>query len=140
MIKKGLKPASINLAYRTLGGMLGEAVKQKVLTTNPAREVKKLKVEETERTILSLEEIRKLFPADYTTVWDSWLGYKANKLAACTGMRIGELRGLRGEYVYDDYIYVAGQYTRQGYVGRRKRNRNGTCPSTRPYGRNWKNS
>jgi integrase len=31
-------------------------------------------------------------------------------------MRIGELRGLRGEYIFDDYILVAGQYTRHGYT------------------------
>jgi integrase len=31
-------------------------------------------------------------------------------------MRIGELRVLRGEYVFDDYILVAGQYTRHGYT------------------------
>jgi integrase len=30
-------------------------------------------------------------------------------------MRIGEVLGLRGEYVYDDYIYVCGSYGRYGY-------------------------
>jgi integrase len=116
MSKKELKPSSINLAYRTLRLMLGEAVHRKLIKANPTYEVKELKIEETDRKILTLEEIRKLFPAQWNTVWDSWTAYKANRLAACTGMRIGELRGLRGEYIFDDYILVAGQYTRHGYT------------------------
>jgi integrase len=116
MSKKELKPSSINLAYRTLRLMLGEAVHKKLIKANPTYEVKELKIEETDRKILTLEEIRKLFPAQWNTVWDSWEAYKANRLAACTGMRIGELRGLRGEYVFEDYILVAGQYTRHGYT------------------------
>ncbi|MDR0496191.1 MAG: tyrosine-type recombinase/integrase, partial [Treponema sp.] len=39
----------------------------------------------------------------------------ANKLAALTGMRCGEVLGLRGEYVFDDHIYLAGQYDAYGY-------------------------
>ena len=39
-------------------------------------------------------------------------------------MRIGEIIGLRGEYVSDDYIYVCGQYTEFGYgVTKNKENR-----------------
>jgi integrase len=90
--------------------------------------VKELKTEETDREILTLEEIRKLFPARWNTVWDSWTAYKANRLAACTGLRIGELRGLRGEYVYDDYILVAGQYTRHGYTPDTKTKTNRNIP------------
>jgi integrase len=116
MSKKELKPSSINLAYRTLRLMLGEAVHKKLIKANPTYEVKELKIEETDRKILTLEEIRKLFPAQWDTVWDSREAYKANRIAACTGMRIGELRGLRGEYVFEDYILVAGQYTRHGYT------------------------
>jgi integrase len=116
MTKKELKPSSINLAYRTLRLMLGEAVHRKLIKANPTYEVKELKIEETDRKILTLDEIRKLFPVQWNTVWDSWTAYKANRIAACTGMRIGELRGLRGEYIFDDYILVAGQYTRHGYT------------------------
>jgi integrase len=31
-------------------------------------------------------------------------------------MRIGEVMGLRGEYVYNDHIFVCGQYGEFGYV------------------------
>jgi integrase len=128
MSKKELKPSSINLAYRTLRLMLGEAVHRKLIKANPTYDVKELKIEETDREILTLEEIRKLFPAQWNTVWDNWIAYKANRLAACTGMRIGELRGLRGEYIFDDYILVAGQYTRHGYTPNTKTKTNRNIP------------
>jgi integrase len=38
-----------------------------------------------------------------------------NFLAACTGMRIGEVLGLRGKYVFADFIRVQGQYGKHGY-------------------------
>jgi integrase len=43
------------------------------------------------------------------------LAKMANFLAACTGMRIGEVLGLRGEFVFADFIRVQGQYGPSGY-------------------------
>ena len=54
--------------------------------------------------------------------------YRAHLLAACTGLRVSELLGLRGEYVFDDYIHVAGQYTRFGYVAQTKTKHNRNVP------------
>jgi integrase len=59
--------------------------------------------------------VKKLFPAQWETVWNSKLHYVLNKLAACTGMRHGELLGLRGEFVFETYIDVCAQYNRYGY-------------------------
>jgi integrase len=126
--KRKLKPGSINIAYRTLRLMLGEAVRLGIIRTNPAYAVKELTDEENERVILTCEEVRKLFPAQWNTVWDHWTAYKANRLAAGTGMRIGEIRGLRGEHIRDDYIIVAGQYTRRGYKAKTKTGKNRDIP------------
>jgi integrase len=128
MNRKGLSASTTNTALKTLRVMLDEAVNQGILQNNPAKEVKELKVEEPQRIILTLEELRKLFPADWTTVWDNEVIYKAHKVAACTGMRISELRGLRGEYVFADYIYVCGQYTRLGYKAHTKTKQNRNIP------------
>jgi integrase len=49
-------------------------------------------------------------------VWGSYLFYLLNKLAACTGMRLGEIIGLRGERVFDGYIKVCGQFGRYGFT------------------------
>jgi integrase len=130
LTEKGLKPSTANLQYRTFKLMMGEAVRLKLLKENPCREVKELKGEETERKILTVEEARKLFPNDWSTVWNSIVDYKVHRLAACTGLRIGELRGLRGEFVFDDYIQVSGQYGTLGYIPYTKTKQNRNIPIT----------
>ena len=130
LVEKGLKPNTVNLQYRTFKLMIGEAVRIKLLKNNPCHEVKDLKGEETERQIMTVEEVRKLFPQDWPAVWESKVVYKAHRLAACTGLRVGELRGLRGEYVFDDYIYITGQYTRYGYAANTKTKHNRNVPIT----------
>ena len=127
---KKMKPQTINLVFRTFKLMMNEAVRTKILKDNPCRDVKELKEEELKRDILTVEEVRRLFPYNWSKVWENELFYKANRLAACTGMRIGELQGLRGEYVFDDYIYVCGQYTRNGYVPCTKTKENRNIPIT----------
>ena len=126
--KKLLKPVTINLALGTLKIMLGEAVKLKLMKTNPCNEIKDLKMDKPEMIILTVEEAIKMIPADWSTVWDNNIVYKAHTLAACTGLRIGELRGLRGEFVFDKCIYIKGQYTRFGYVDYTKTKHNRTIP------------
>jgi integrase len=127
---KGFKPNTINTQYRTLRLMMNEAERQKLIKNNPCDEVKKVNVEEEERKILTVEEARKLFTADWVAVWDTKVSYLANKLAACTGLRIGELRGLRREHIFDDYIFVTGQYTNNGYVAHTKTKHNRNVPIT----------
>ena len=128
--EKGFSTNTINLAFMTLKLMMKEAARLKLLKNNPCGEVKELKEEETKREILTVEEARKLFPLDWTAVWDNKMIYTAHRLAACTGLRIGELRGLRGGYVFDDYIFVTGQFNRYGYVANTKTKHNRNVPIT----------
>ena len=126
--KTVLKPKTINHSLSTLRLMLGEAVRQKHLKENPCLAVKELKEEYIDREILTVEEVRRIFPAQWTAVWKKGVHYKANLLAACTGMRLGEIRGLKPEFVFDDYIYVCGQYTRHGYKNYTKTKENRNIP------------
>jgi integrase len=126
--KKLLKARTINLALFTLKIMLGEAVKQKLLKTNPCDGVDDLKEEKSERVILTGDEFRSLFPVDWSSVWDKEIVYKANLLAACTGLRIGELRGLRGEDIFDNYIHVHAQYLLKKYSDQTKTKDDRTIP------------
>jgi integrase len=113
---KGYKNTYANSVFGTFTLMMGEAVKRKLITQNPCGNVPRLKNDRKEREILTVDEVRKLFPAGYTTVWgDKKTAYAANRLASLTGMRIGEILGLKGEFVFDNYIHVGGQYTRYGY-------------------------
>jgi integrase len=111
------KTNTANLAFKILKIMLGYAeVKQKLIKTNPCRNIETLRTNDEKKiAILTPDEVRKLFPAEWETVWDERVFYVLNKLAACTGMRLGELLGLRGEFVYETYIDVCAQYSRYGY-------------------------
>jgi integrase len=126
--KKKLKPNTVNSVYGTLRLMMGEAFRKKLIKVNPCNEVKELKEVEAEREIFTLEEYYKLFPVKWSAVWDDEMICKANRLAACTGLRIGELRGLRGEHIYEDHIFVCGQYTRFGYSNHTKTKNNRKVP------------
>jgi integrase len=113
---RSYKNTYANTVFGTLRLMLNEAVSRKILKSNPAAGVKKLKNDRKRIEIITPAEVRRLFPADWERVWEGdRLCYAANKLAACTGMRVGEILGLRGEYVFEDYIHVHAQYDEFGY-------------------------
>jgi integrase len=115
-IKAHYKNSYANAAYRTLKIMFAEAARRGLIKSNPCNNVKRLKNNKKQIEIFTLEEVRKLFPQDYAAVWgDKEVAYAVNLLASVTGMRIGEVLGLRGEYVFDDYICVCGQYGVDGY-------------------------
>jgi integrase len=66
--------------------------------------------------IITPEEFKALFLKDWKRVWSNDLiSCTANKLAALTGMRSSEVLGLKGEYVYEDHIYLCKQYDEYGY-------------------------
>jgi integrase len=116
-----------NTVLKTFSVMLAEAVRRGLLAVNPCEKIQKLKNDRKKLEILTVEEVRKLYPKNYTAVWgDRKIAYAANRLASLTGMRIGEILGLRGEYVFDDYIVVCGQYGDKGYkpFTKTKENRN----------------
>jgi integrase len=106
-----LSNGTANNAFKILSVMLGYAFKQRVVKSNPCLLVEKLKHEGREIEILTVAEVKALFPARWPAVWDNYTSYVANKLAACTGMRIGEILGLRSEYVHEGYLEVCRQYS-----------------------------
>ncbi|GHV92365.1 hypothetical protein AGMMS50268_28680 [Spirochaetia bacterium] len=116
MAGKNFSKATINLNLAVLKIMMGEAARRGYFKANPIESVRPLKAENKERVIFTLGEIKLLFPVDWNMVWDNHLVYLLNKLAAFTGMRIGELLGLRWDDIHVDYISVCGQYIRDGYT------------------------
>jgi integrase len=116
-----------NTVFGTFNVMLAEAVRRGLLAANPCDKVKRLKNDRKKITILTVDEVKKLFPKNYKAIWgDKLIAYAVNRLASLTGMRIGEILGLRGEYVFDDYIFICGQYAEEGYkpYTKTKENRN----------------
>jgi integrase len=110
------KHNTANLAFKFLKIMLEYAVFTKYLKANPCKNVKMLHtLDERKIDILTPDEAKKLFNENWADIWVNRVNYVLNKLAAATGMRHGELLGLRGEFVYDTYIDVCAQYNRYGY-------------------------
>jgi integrase len=116
MAEEGYQNTYINSILGTLRTMMIEAAARKVIRENPAANMERLVNDRRDIKIITREEFRKLFTGDWKTVWDNdRISYTANKLAALTGMRSSEVLGLRGEYVFDDHIYLCKQYDEYGY-------------------------
>jgi len=113
---KKIKNTTINGYYSTLLTMLKWAVKKRMILSDPTLEIQKLVNDEKEIKIITRDEFDALFNRDWELVWgnDRFI-CTANKLAALTGMRISEILGLRGEYVFEDHIYICAQYDKWGY-------------------------
>jgi integrase len=111
--REGYNNSSINIQIATLKVMMKEAVRLKLISSNPAEKIKKLIAHNKEVQILKTEEVQKLFPADWRKVWDSHEIYLFNKLDACTGMRLSEIIGLQIKNIHDDHIHVCMQYSKK---------------------------
>jgi site-specific recombinase XerD len=113
LAREGYNNSSINVLIATLKVMMKEAVRLKLIATDPMEKIKKLIAHNKEVQILKSEEVQKLFPADWRKIWDSYEIYVFNKLAACTGMRISEIIGLQCDSIRSDHIHVCMQYSKK---------------------------
>lgn len=110
-LDQGWAPNSVNLMYAILKVMLEFAVKKGLLEKNPCAQVQRALVKRSKVEIMTAEEVKKLFePARLEGLWGQEAHYTLNMVAATTGMRIGEILGLRGERVYADFVEVSRQY------------------------------
>jgi integrase len=114
LTREGYKNTYVNNLFFNLRIMLGDAVRRNILKVNPAEKIKKLARNSKKIEILKTGEVRELFPARWEGVWDNRCVYMANKLAAFTGMRLGEVLGLKGGCVFPEYVAVKGQFNASG--------------------------
>jgi len=116
MIKEKYSNATTNSYYGTLQTMMKWAAKKQIIERDPFINVEKLLNERKDKEIITPDEFKMIFVDDWKKVWGGdLLLCTANKMAALTGMRCCEVLGLRGEYVYDDHIFLCGQYDEYGY-------------------------
>jgi integrase len=116
MSKKGYKNTTTNGYFGTLRTMLRWAAKKRIIPGDPLVDFERLLNDRKDLKIITQEEFKAIFVTDWRKVWDNdLLLCAANKVAALTGMRCSEVLGLRGEYVYDDHIFLCGQYDEYGY-------------------------
>jgi integrase len=116
MSEQGYKNTTINGYFGTLKTMMRWAAKKKIIPGDPLVDIERLLNDRKEIRIITRSEFKGMFVNDWRRVWNNdRIQCKANKLAALTGMRCSEILGLRGEYVYDDHIFLCGQYDEYGY-------------------------
>ena len=105
----GISAATVNRVYTAFRVMLREAVRLGLIEKDPTVGVQLLVEKSEVKGILSPTEVRKLFLGEALEKY--WGGardcYVANLLAAATGMRLGEIRGLLVRHVQADTIEVA---------------------------------
>jgi integrase len=116
LIEKEYQNTSINGYFGTFKTMMIEAVVRKIISVTPTEKVERLANDRKAIKIITSAEFKKLFVGDWKRVWDNdYISYMANKLAALTGMRVSEVLGLKGCFVYEDHIYLCKQYDEYGY-------------------------
>jgi integrase len=116
MRAKGYKNTTINGYFGTLKTMLRWAAKKKILAGDPLVDIERLMNDRKDLKIITRGEFKALFVNDWRKVWDNDMVLcTANKLAALTGMRCSEVLGLRGDFVFDDHIFLCAQYDEYGY-------------------------
>ncbi|MDR2631252.1 MAG: site-specific integrase [Spirochaetaceae bacterium] len=116
MIKEGYKHTTINGYYGTLKTMLVWAAKKKLIPGDPLAAFERLMNDRKDLKIITVDEFKDLFVTDWRKVWgNDVLRCTANKLAALTGMRMCEVLGLRGEFVFDKNLFLCGQFDGYGY-------------------------
>ena len=107
----------LNLANSTknditvvINQIMKEAVRDGLIDNNPIANVECLnKAPEKPRDSLSIDEVKKLFPANYSTamkVWEHHYNYTMMQLLVTSGMRSGELRALKWRVMLSGKIQV----------------------------------
>jgi len=102
MRSEGKSATLINQVRKAVAVPIAEAWRNGLIVANPAAQVEKLPEKKPRREILSLEEVRAFFSCR----WTDRRYLAANLLAATTGMRLGEVRGLQTEDIRPGYIHV----------------------------------
>lgn len=104
----GLSASSVNRVYTCFRVMIREAIRLGYLERDPTEKVRLVRETSEEKGILTLMEARMLFGKDaLIEYWNNdQVAMTANALAAATGMRLGEIRGLTLGCVHEDYVEV----------------------------------
>ena len=103
MTAQGVSARRVNVVYQALTVPLGEAFRMGLIRENPASRVQKLAEIKAVKSIFTPEEARAFFSCP---AGEDVRPYLANLLAAVSGMRIGEIRGLTFGNLHADWVDV----------------------------------
>ena len=105
LFREGLSGSTINKSLGCLKAILESAEEQHLLRNMPRFQRAALVCKE--RGILTLDEVNRLF----SKPWEDELSYVANLVAASTGFRLSEIRGIRRCNVSDERITITGSFS-----------------------------
>jgi len=91
LFSAGLSGATINKTLCALKAILDDAEERSLIQRTPR--IEKAAVKTRHKGILTMEEVRRLF----SVVWEDFRGYVGNRIAATTGLRLGEILALTRE-------------------------------------------
>jgi integrase len=98
---------TLNHLITILRIIFGYAMKSHDINENPMDNIELFSLQIKEKGILSREELKLMFSDEYGNIWRSKMHFALNLTAAMTGMRLGELLGLKYEMVQPNYINAA---------------------------------
>lgn len=105
-INSKYKANTVKLSQLVLKHILEQAIEKKIILQNPCSMVSGQKIVRKEKILLTIEELKKIFAAD----WDKTA--KRACLTACiTGMRIGEVIALQDSDVQKNFLNVYKSYS-----------------------------
>jgi integrase len=126
---KGLSNESVNLYFQRFRVMIREAVRRDILKEDITVKVQLLKSDSKTRGIVPLNVFKILFEEEsLLRLWKKEKVYLINLLAACTGMRAGELRGLQVRDIEKGYISITKQYQKNYGLVKTKTKENREIP------------
>ncbi len=108
----GLTPASLNRVLDCMKVIMKEAVRRGYASADPAAGVECFAEKYKVRGIITPDEIHALFAQEsLTSIWkDERVYFAASILGVATGLRQGEIRGLRIQDVHPQYVEVCGSW------------------------------
>ncbi len=107
LFNEGLSGTTINKALSILKTILESAEEHSLIRHMPR--IDRAAQNQKHRGILTIEEMRRLFAVP----WKSYRDYVCNRVAACTGLRRGELLALTLADLRGDYINVSKSWDEQ---------------------------
>ena len=110
-LREDLSPKTVNNVLSVFRIMMKEAVRKRLINYNPMESIDPFAEDPNTRGILTIEEMREVLNPD---IWFNKIHYAMNLLAASTGMRQGEIRGLLNKHYHGTYIHVCHSYDKFG--------------------------
>lgn len=98
-----------NNALQSLKQMLDQAVRERILTESPAKNVKPLANDSTRYGAFTAEQVKALFEHEWTNKVARDMCFVASR----TGMRMGEVRAISTFQIKPDHILVNASWSRQ---------------------------